>query len=126
MTELGGAVAVPIAVRNSDSTTTIRVNDVIIIRIDGAIDRTVNSAINWIARSVTPPPAPPKLRLMSWAAAGPARAPAAISVAINKTLRGVRASLTKTTATSVARAARPSLPRDFQNWSWSRAQARSV
>src|SRR5882757_8268644 len=47
MTEFGGAVAVPKAVRNSDSTTTIRVNDVIMIRIDGA----VNSAINWIARS---------------------------------------------------------------------------
>ena len=41
MTEFGGAVAVPSAVRNSDSTTTIRVNDVIMIRIDGAIDSTV-------------------------------------------------------------------------------------
>ena len=55
MTELGGAVAVPSAVRSSDSTTTMRVNDVIMIRIDGAIDSTVNSAISWIARSVTPP-----------------------------------------------------------------------
>ena len=55
ITELGGAVAVPIAVRSSDSTTTMRVNDVIMIRIDGAIDSTVSSAISWIARSVTPP-----------------------------------------------------------------------
>jgi hypothetical protein len=65
MTEFGGAVAVPSAVRSSDSTTTIRVNDVIITRIDGASDSTVNSAISWIARSVTPrlvstrPPARP-------------------------------------------------------------------
>ena len=60
ITEFGGAVAVPIAVRSSDSTTTMRVNDVIMIRIDGAIDSTVSSAISWIARSVTPPP--PRLR----------------------------------------------------------------
>ena len=45
-TELGGAVAVPSAVRNSDSTTTIRVNEVIMMRMDGASDNTVNSAIN--------------------------------------------------------------------------------
>jgi hypothetical protein len=45
-TELGGDVAVPRAVRNSDSTTTMRVNDVIITRIDGASESTVNSAIN--------------------------------------------------------------------------------
>src|SRR5260370_715202 len=37
ITEFGGAVAVPNAVRSSDSTTTIRVNDVIMIRIGGAI-----------------------------------------------------------------------------------------
>ena len=60
MTEFGGAVAVPIAVRSNDSTTTMRVNDVIMIRIDGAIESTVKRAISWIARSVTPPPpAPP-------------------------------------------------------------------
>ena len=45
-TEFGGDVAVPSAVRNSDNTTTIRVNDVIITRIDGASDSTVNSAIS--------------------------------------------------------------------------------
>ena len=36
----------PSAVRNSGSTTTMRVNKVIITRIDGASDSTVNSAIN--------------------------------------------------------------------------------
>ena len=54
ITEFGGAVAVPSAVRSSESTTTMRVNDVIMTRIDGAIDSTVSSAISWIARSVTP------------------------------------------------------------------------
>ena len=58
-TEFGGEVAVPSAVRNSDSTTTIRVNDVIITRIDGASDSTVNSAISWMMRSFSPPPAAP-------------------------------------------------------------------
>ena len=70
MTELGGAVAVPMAVRSSDSTTTIRVNDVILTRIAGAIESTVNSAISWIARSVTPPPGAPRLMLISCASAG--------------------------------------------------------
>jgi len=72
MTEFGGAVAVPSAVRSSDSTTTIRVNDVIMIRIDGATDSTVNNAISWIARSVTPPLPWPRLILMSCANAGSA------------------------------------------------------
>ena len=45
-TEFGGAVAVPSAVRRSESTTTMRVNEVIITRIDGASESTVNSAIN--------------------------------------------------------------------------------
>src|ERR1700736_5814292 len=95
MTEFGGAVAVPSAVRNSDSTTTIRVNDVIMITIDGAIDSTVNSAISWIARSVTPPLPWPRLMLISCANAGPASDPAAINVAKHKTLRGTGADLTK-------------------------------
>src|ERR1700748_3654263 len=115
MTEFGGAVAVPIAVRKSESTTTMRVNDVIMIRIDGAIESTVNSAISWIARSVTPPWPPPRLMLMSWAGAGVASAAAAISVAMRKTLRGRLNRLTKTT-TSDGRAARPSRLRDFQSW----------
>jgi hypothetical protein len=45
-TEFGGEVAVPSAARSSDSTTTMRVNEVIITRIDGASDSTVSSAIN--------------------------------------------------------------------------------
>src|SRR5450631_2831064 len=93
MTEFGGAVAV----RNSDSTTTIRVNDVIMIRIDGATDSTVNSAISWIARSVTPPLPWPRLMLMSCANAGAASDPAAIRVTKNNTLRGRRPGLTKGT-----------------------------
>src|ERR1700733_11310285 len=95
ITEFGGAVAVPSAVRSSDSTTTIRVNDVIMIRIDGAIDSTVSSAINWIARSVTPPLPWPRLMLIAGANPGPAGDPAAISVTRNKTLRGPFADLTK-------------------------------
>ena len=46
ITALGGAVAVPSAVRSSDSTTTMRVNDVIMIRIDGASESTVSNAIS--------------------------------------------------------------------------------
>src|SRR6202790_487466 len=95
MTEFGGAVAVASAVRNSDSTTTIRVNDVIMIRIDGAIDSTVNNAISWIARSVTPPLPWPRLMLMSCANAGAASSPADIRVVRNKTLRGTARGLTK-------------------------------
>ena len=45
-TEFGGESAVPSAARSSDSTTTMRVNEVIITRIDGASDSTVSSAIN--------------------------------------------------------------------------------
>src|SRR6185312_15129593 len=117
ITELGGAVAVPIAVRKSDSTTTIRVNEVIMTRIDGAIDSTVSRAMSWIARSVTPPLPPPRLMLMSCACAGEASARAAIrGTRSSKTLRGTRGGLTKTT--SDGRAARPSRLRGFQNWSW--------
>lgn len=65
MTELGGAVAVPNPVRSSDSTTTIRVKDFIMTRIEGAIASTVSSAISWIARSVAPPFPWPRLRAMS-------------------------------------------------------------
>src|ERR1700716_60663 len=95
ITEFGGAVAVPRAVRSSDSTTTMRVNDVIMIRIDGAIDSTVSSAINWIARSVTPPLPAPRLMLISCVNGGPANDPSASSARRNKTLRGTFADLTK-------------------------------
>ena len=113
ITEFGGAVAVPSAVRSSDSTTTIRVNDVIMIRIDGAIDSTVNSAISWIARSVTPPLPWPRLMLISCANAGPASDPAAIRMAKNKTLRGKDADLTK--ESSDGPAGTPSRLRDSQS-----------
>ena len=43
-TVLGGVCCMPIAVRRKDSTTTIRVNDVIITRIDGASASTVSRA----------------------------------------------------------------------------------
>src|SRR5882724_5134040 len=126
MTEFGGAVAVPSAVRSSDSTTTIRVNDVIMIRIDGAIDSTVNSAISWIARSVTPPLPWPRLMLMSWANAGPASNAAAIDRLKNKTLRGAFAGLTKGSLDDPART--PSRLRDSQSRSWRAPQpeARSM
>src|SRR5438270_14020979 len=115
ITEFGGAVAVPSAVRNKDSTTTIRVNDVIMIRIEGAIDSTVKSAINWIARSVTPPLPWPRLILISCASTGPASVPAAIRVAKNKTLRGEAAGLTKDSLD--VRAGMPSHLRGFRNHS---------
>src|SRR3977135_2922010 len=111
--DLGGAVAVPSGVRSSDSTTTIRVNDVIMIRIDGAIDSTVRSAIIWIARSVTPPLPWPRLILISCANAGSASDPAAIRVAKNKTLRGTGAGLTKGSLGGPA--VTPSRLRDFQS-----------
>ena len=120
ITEFGGAVAVPSAVRNSDSTTTIRVNDVIMTRIDGAIDSTVSSAISWIARSVTPPLPWPRLMLISCANAGPASDPAAISVAKNKTLRGKAAGLTKGSLDGPATT--PSRLRDFQSRSSARVR----
>src|SRR5258707_4013744 len=122
MTDFGGAVAVPSAVRNSDSTMTIRVNDVIMIRIYGAIDNTVKSAISWIAGSVTPPLPWPRLMLISCANAGSASDPAAIRVAKNNTLRGTVADLTKETLDGPART--PSRLRDSQSRS-SRAQARA-
>src|SRR3984957_3263280 len=119
MTELGGAVAVPSAVRSSDNTTTMRVNDVIMIRIDGATDNTVNSAINWIARSVTPPLPWPPPRLMSCAHAGTASNPAVKRVAKNKTLRGGPTALTKDS--SGGREARPSRLRDYRTRSLGQA-----
>src|SRR5258705_4581637 len=113
ITEFGGAVAVPNAVRNSDSTTTMRVNDVIMIRIDGAIDSTVSSAISWIARSVTPPLPWPRLMLMSCANAGSVSDPAVIRAARKKTLRGNAAGLTKSSLDGPART--PFRLRDFQS-----------
>ena len=113
ITEFGGAVAVPSAVRSSDSTTTMRVNEVIMTRIDGAIDSTVNSAISWIERSVTPPLPWPRLILISCAIAGSTSDPAAISVTRNITLRGKDADLTKETSDGPARM--PSRLPDFRS-----------
>lgn len=59
----------------------IRVNDVIMTRIDGAIESTVNSAMSWIARSVTPPFPWPRLMLMSCDNTGSAKNPVAIRLA---------------------------------------------
>src|SRR5450755_919820 len=115
MTEFGGAVAVPNAVRSSDSTTTILVNEVIMIRIDGAIDSTVSSAISWIARSVTPPLPWPRLMLISCANAGSVSDPAAIRLTRNKTLRGTFADLTKGSLDGPATT--PFRPRDFRSLS---------
>ena len=96
MTALGGAVAVPSAVRNSDSTTTMRVNDVIMTRIDGASDNTVNSATSWITRSVRPLPCP-KFTLMSCAdavAVSPARIPATPTATVTRRTRRSEAPVT--------------------------------
>ena len=124
ITEFGGAVAVPSAVRSSDSTTTMRVNDVIMIRMEGATERIVSSAISWIARSVTPPPPWPKLMLISCANAGSASDPAAaIRTGRKKTLRGRFAILTKNSL--AAPAGTPSRLRDSQSWS-SAARAEGV
>src|SRR6185295_16694824 len=78
ITALGGAVAVPSAVRSSESTTTMRVNDVTITRIEGASDRIVSSAISCSTRSVRPVPWP-KLMEISCAAAGVASTAASAS-----------------------------------------------
>ena len=52
---LGGICCVPIAIRKKDSTTTIRVNDVIIIRIEGANERIVSRKIICSDTAASPP-----------------------------------------------------------------------
>ena len=81
ITALGGAAAAPSAVRNRESTTTMRVNEVIITRIEGASESTVTNAIRWITRSVRPQPSP-RLMLMSGAAAGCAAAPKIVATVV--------------------------------------------
>ena len=71
ITALDGAVLVPMAVRSSDNTTTMRVKDVTITRIDGASDRIVISATSCSARSVRPVPSGERQRVLR--CAGPAR-----------------------------------------------------
>ena len=89
ITELGGAVCRPIAVRSSDSTTTMRVKLVTMMRIDGASARMVMRPTSWTARSVSVVLSP-KLTEMSCAktAVGIRIAMAAISAGSSQ--RGTR------------------------------------
>lgn len=60
-TELGGVCCRPNALLRKDSTTIIRVNDVTIIRMEGARLKTVSRAISWmILLLVEPLPSSPK------------------------------------------------------------------
>ncbi len=58
ITMLGGVCWPPSAVRSSDSTTTMRVNEVTMMRMPGASDRTVSSAMICSRRPVLAPVAP--------------------------------------------------------------------
>ncbi len=58
ITMLGGAVVVPIAWRRKDSTTTMRVKEVTVTRIAGAMDSTVIRTISCTMRLVVEPPSP--------------------------------------------------------------------
>ena len=60
----------PIAVRNSESTITTLVKDVIMIRIEGAMLRTVMRAIICRARSVMPVPSPRSIEISCAKAVG--------------------------------------------------------
>src|SRR3546814_4495080 len=71
ITMFGGACCVPIAVRRKDRTTTIRVNDVTITRMDGAILSTVSSATSWMIRDVVDA-SPPRSMFTLCASAGAA------------------------------------------------------
>src|SRR5690554_5037142 len=66
ITEFGGAVCKPMAVRKSESTTTMRVKLVTITKMDGASASTVIKAINWMARSVSVVSSPKSIEI-SWA-----------------------------------------------------------
>lgn len=88
ITLFGGVCCNPIAVRKNDNTTTIRMNDVVIIRIDGASDRMVNNATSCSARPDTVPPAsppdpPPRFSENVWARAGCVKR---VSTAINSVI----------------------------------------
>ena len=69
ITMLGGAVVAPSAWRRKDSTTTMRVKEVTITRIAGAIDSTVIRTISCTMRLVVEPPSP-RSRVNCWAEAG--------------------------------------------------------
>src|SRR3989339_2168663 len=73
ITVLGGVCWIPIAVLKKESTTIILVNEVIIIRIEGASDRTVSRATIWTSRPVRVPSSScPRSRESVWARAGDA------------------------------------------------------
>ena len=57
-TTFGGVCCRPSALRRNDSTTTMRVNDVTITKIDGASDSTVNRAMSWTMLPVDDAPLP--------------------------------------------------------------------
>ena len=92
-TEFGGLCCSPSAVRNRDSTTIMRTNDVVIITIDGASESTVKRPTSCTTRSVSPPPEP-RSRLIAWAAAN------------------VGTARLSTVASSDNRAARPNSPQE--------------
>ncbi len=88
ITLFGGVCWVPMALRRNDSTTMIRVNEVIITSIDGASEMTVSSASIWMIRAVLLPPPSPKSRLSSCASATPAvRDSTAPAIAVNSRAR---------------------------------------
>lgn len=72
ITVFGGDCWMPMAVRSRESTITIRVKEVTMIKIEGAILRMVTSAMICSARSVTPVPSPRPME-MSWAKADGAK-----------------------------------------------------
>ncbi len=71
-TALGGLCCKPSAVRNKDSTTVMRTNEVVMITIEGASDSTVIRPTSCTTRSVRPAPEP-RFRLIA-AAPPPAAA----------------------------------------------------
>ena len=79
ITELGGAVCRPIAVRSSDSTTTMRVKLVTITRIEGASASTVIRPTSWTARSVSVASSPKLIEMSCASAAVGTRMAAAMS-----------------------------------------------
>jgi hypothetical protein len=58
ITGFGGLCCTPMAVRSRPSTTTIRTNEVVMITIDGASDRTVSRPTICTTRSDRPAPVP--------------------------------------------------------------------
>src|SRR5690606_22662292 len=72
-TALGGLCCRPSAVRSRLRTTTIRTNEVVMMTIDGASDRTVSRPISWTTRSVRPAPVPRSMLIACACAAAGSR-----------------------------------------------------